>query len=306
MTPLLDQSPRLLDKGKARETNAVNDREPSENSPLLDPRTYPILSDDDNPGINNRFFSRSTGLLSTLTSSLYRLTTSLCTLLSKLTTIFLITLAISILLLLLLFSLACSYAAKASQHLSNDDILTSAFVLRGPDAIDVLNISRHGDIWLQLDGHIGFDAGYVIGVKPAYDDSLWLSAWKAIGRWGIGDLDTVTLDLSSINITSQYDPSIQLASIQVPPFQIPLTANPPDDTSWLVPISLPVLIDPSHDVSAWLKFAQESWKSGYAIAQATVDRVGIQWGSPPGSKGRSLLSIEMSPINFGLHIKSKL
>ncbi|KAH9972515.1 hypothetical protein BJV74DRAFT_864960, partial [Russula compacta] len=287
MTSQLDQTPRLLDKGKAREISAVNNQEPSENSPLLGSRSYPILPDDDNLETDSQLFSHGISLL------------------SKLTTVFLITLAISILLILLLVSLAYSYAAKASQHLSNDDILTSGFVLRGPDAVDVLNISHRGDIWLRLDGHIGFDAGYIIGVKPAHDDNLWLSAWKAIGRWGIDDLDTITLNLSSIDITSQYDSSVRLASIQVPPFQIPLTANPPDDTSWLVPISLPVHIDPSHDVSAWLKFVQESWKSGYAIVQATVSRVGIQWGSPPGSTWtwRSLLSINMSPRNFGLHIK---
>ncbi|KAH9952254.1 hypothetical protein BGW80DRAFT_1432263 [Lactifluus volemus] len=40
--------------------------------------------------------------------------------------------------------------------------------------------------------------------------------------------------------------------------QIPLTENPPDDSSWLTPFSLPVHVHPSHNLSTWLNFARES------------------------------------------------
>ena len=281
-----EQSPRPLDKGKARQRNSCIDQEPTETSPLLASRSYAIYSDNDNLETASRS-NRSSSLLSTLT------------------TVFLITLSISILLLLLLLFLAYSYAAKAS-HLSNDDVLNNGLVFSGPDAIDVLNVSMHGDVWLRLDGHVGFDAGAVIGVKPDDSDNFWLDAWKAVGRWGIRNLDVVSLTLSSVNISAQYDPSVQLASVEVPPFQIPLTAMPPDDGSWLIPMSLPVHIHPSHNVSAWLHFARESWRHGFAIAQATVGRADIQGGSLQHPTWRNVLKIDRSDVTVGLNVKSKL
>jgi hypothetical protein len=276
-----EQSPRPPDKGKARQSSS---QEPTETSPLLASRSY-INPDDDN--LESAGQSNHGSLLSTLT------------------TVFLITLSISIILVLLLLSLAYSYAAKASQ-LSNDAILNNGLVFRGPDAIDVLNISKHGDIWLRVDGHVGFDAGAVIGVKPKDDDNFWLDAWKAAGRWGIRNLDVVSLTLLSIDISPQYDPSLQLASIEVPPFQIPLTAIPPDDTSWLTPISLPVHIRPSQNISAWLHFARESWRSGYAVAQATVAKADIQGGRLGRSTWRSALKVDRTNVTVGLNMKSKL
>jgi len=285
MTSQLDQTPHPIDKGKARATNTHNNQEPTETSPLLASRSYIIHPDDDN--LESAGQSNRGSLLSTLT------------------TVFLIALSISVLLALLLLSLAYSYAAKASQ-LSDNDILNNGLVIRGPDAIDVLNVSHHGDVWLRLDGSVGFDAGAVIGVNPGYDDAFWLNAWKAIGRWGIRSLDTVSLTLSSINITSKSDPTLHLASIEVPPFQIPLTANPPNDISWLTPVSLPVHIYPSHNVSAWIKFARESWRNGYAVAQVTVARAGIQGGAPRRSTWRSILTAVRTNVTVGLHMKSKL
>ncbi|KAI0251487.1 hypothetical protein BJV78DRAFT_1097164, partial [Lactifluus subvellereus] len=220
---------------------------------------------------------------------------------STLTTVFLTTLFIIILLL----SLAYSYAARAS-HLSNEDILNSSLVFRGPDALDALNISEHGGVWLRLDGRVGFDAGTVTGVNPDDDDNnFWVDAWKAIRCWGIRNLDVVSIVLSSINITPQYDPAVHLVPIETPPFQIPLTANPPDDTSWLTPISLPVHVHPSHNMSAWLTFARKSWRSGYVVAQAPLARANlkIQGGPLRGATWRSALRTDLSNVTVGLHMK---
>jgi hypothetical protein len=281
-----EQSPRPRHKGKARQSDSCIDQEPTETSPLLASRSYATHLDNDNLETASHS-NRSGSLLSTLT------------------TVFLITLSLSILLLLLLLSLAYSYGAKAS-HLSNDDILNNGLVFRGPDAIEVLNVSMHGDVWLRLDGHVGFDAGAVIGVNPDDADNFWLDAWKAIGRWGIRNLDAVSLTLTSVNISAQYDPSAQLASIEVPPFQIPLTAIPPDDASWLTPISLPVHIYPSHNVSAWLHFARESWRRGHAVAQATVGRANVRGGSLQHPTWRNALKIARSDLTVRLNVKSKL
>ncbi|KAI9446943.1 hypothetical protein BJY52DRAFT_1314138 [Lactarius psammicola] len=278
----IESSSSALDKGKGK-SRAINHQESTESTPLLASRSYVLIGDGDDDDIESTSQSNP-ALVSTLTS------------------VFLITLSISILLVLLLLSLAYSYAAQASR-ISNDDILSGSLAFHGPDAIDVLNISQHGDIWLRLDGRIGFDAGAIIGVKPGDDDSLWLGAWKAIGRWGIRNLDTVSLSLSSINITSQYDSAVSLASIAVPPFQIPLTADPPDDLSWLTPISVPVRIHPSRNVTVWLEFVRESWRSGYAVAQVTIPRADIRGGSWEWRTWRSALTVGRSNLTFGLRVK---
>jgi hypothetical protein len=264
-------------KGKAR---AVHD--PTENTPLLHYEHDGDSLESASPSQSNR-----------------------TSLLSKLTTIFLTTLFASILLVLLLISLAYSYAAKASQ-LSNDDILNSGLVFRGPDAIDILNITEHGDVWIRVDGHIGFDAGAIIGVKPDNQDTLWLDAWKAIGRWGIHNLDVLSVALSSIDITSQNHPPVHLASIEASPFQVPLTANPPDDMSWLTPISLPIRVHPSHNASTWLTFARESWRTGYVVAQATIAQAKIQGGPLRGATWRSALRTNRSDVTVALQVKSML
>jgi hypothetical protein len=271
-----------LNKGKARAVNGCNP-EPTETTPLLAHQSYIIHTDDDNLDTTGQ--SNHSSLLSTLT------------------TVFLTTLFISILLILLLVSLAYSYAAKASQ-LSDRDILDTGLLFRGPDTLDVLNISEHGEVWLKIDGRVGFDAGAIIGVKPDDRDNFFLDAWKAIGRWGIRNLDVVSITLSSINITSLDDSPTHLTSIRTFPFQIPLTANPPDDSSWLTPISLPVLVHPSHNLSAWLSFARESWRHGYVVAQASVSRAKLQGGPLRGTTWRGALSTDRSNLTVGLRMKS--
>ncbi len=280
----VESSPSTLDKGKGKSRD-TNLQEPTESTPLLASRSYVLLgdSDDDDDDIESASQPNPT-------------------LVSTLTTVFLITLSISILLVLLLLSLAYSYAAQVAK-VSNDDILNNGLVFSGPDAIDVLNISQHGDLWLRIDGRVGLDAGAIVGVKPDNDDSLWHGAWKAIGRWGIRNLDTISLSLSSINVTSQHDLADVLASIAVPPFQIPLAADPPNDVSWLTHMSIPVHIYPTNNISAWANFVRESWRSGYAVAQATVEHADVRVGRE-GRSWRGALTVGKSNLTFGVHVKS--
>ena len=119
-------------------------------------------------------------------------------------------------------------------HVSDDDIVNKSIVSHSPYAFGVLNISQHGNVWLQLNGRVSFDAAIII-VKPDNDDCLMLGAWKAIGRRSIRNLGTVSMSLSSTNITSQlYDP-VSLLTAVTPPFQIPLTVNTLEAISWLTP-----------------------------------------------------------------------
>ena len=110
--------------------------------------------------------------------------------------------------------------------------------------------------------------------------------------------------LSSIDITSQYDHATLLASVATPPFQIPLTANPPEDISWLTPLSIPVHTHLSNSVTAWLEFARESWRSGYAVARVTISHADIKGGPWEWRTWRSVFTLSRSNLTLGLRMKS--
>ncbi|KAI0318207.1 hypothetical protein OF83DRAFT_1117182 [Amylostereum chailletii] len=263
-----------VDKGKGRATSP----EPSEETPLLASSSRTSSSDLE-PAQPHRRTCRSV-----------------------FTTVFLVLLSFSLVLVLLLVFLAWTYAAEAS-HVSEDEIIQRALVLRGPDSINVLNITDGGDIWVEVGGHIGVDAGAIIGVKEMGDENVFRDVWKAIGRWGIRRLDDVSVQLSTIDIASIHDPDTPLASIELPPLQLPLNADPPKDSSWLTPVTIPVLVRPSQNGTLWLDFARECWRQGYVAAHASVAHVAVAGGVLNNKSWRSALKIERSDIDVSVRHK---
>jgi len=204
---------------------------------------------------------------------------------------------------LFLLFVAYRYAAKTSS-VSNDDILRKGLVLSGPDRINLLNITKDGGLWVKVDGRVGFDAGAIVGVTSDDTDSLWLHIWKSLGRLGIRTLSDVSVNMSSVEITTQDDPPAFLASINLPLLQIPLTADPPSDHSWLTAMSMPVFIRPTQNTTAWLALARESWHRGYLSAQMSVSRVVVHGGPLQSDGWRHLLALERTGIAAALRLKS--
>ncbi|KAF7343274.1 hypothetical protein MVEN_01759500 [Mycena venus] len=230
-TPHVEDVPQTVDKGKRRA------EVPTERTPLLASSSQSSTQDDPPPAMVRR------------------------RLLSKLTTVFLASLVVSILVCVGLALLAWSYASRAS-HVSADDILNEGLVFEGPDRVDVLNITWSGGLWVNIEARVGFDAGSVIGVNSSPDgDSFFEDIWKSIGRWGVRSLDRVSVNMSTIYLTSASDTSVVLATIEPTPVVVPLTANPPSDSTWLTHISTPLLIRPTSNVSALIHFTWEALTS---------------------------------------------
>ncbi|KAI0048703.1 hypothetical protein FA95DRAFT_1539466 [Auriscalpium vulgare] len=268
-----DEEQQHIDKGKGRASTP----EPTEDTPLLASSSHTLL-DDDFPHPTRRH------------------------LVSTLTTVFLATLALSIVVILGLVFLAYSYAAKASR-VSSNELLDKAVVFRGPDSVDVLNITDAGEVWVRLDGRVGVDAGAVIDVNPDVDDNIWDNMWKSIGRWGVRKLDGVSVNISSIAVHAQTDAGTLLASVWVPPIELPLTTDPPRDLSWLTNVSVPICIRPSQNTSAWIDFARESWRRGYVATTAEVAQAVVA-GGPWGKGGwRSQLKLERGNLHVPLRMK---
>ncbi|KAF9452090.1 hypothetical protein P691DRAFT_805621 [Macrolepiota fuliginosa MF-IS2] len=246
--------PPTIDKGKRRA------EDPTERTPLLQDEAYGSTSSDTLPFTDPP-------------SSRRRLQ-------SVLTTVFLVSLSVCIIIVVLLAILAYSYAARASQ-ISPDRILSKDVVLSGPFHVDILNTTDNGGIWLNVSGRMGFDAGDALGVSHpgvGEGDALFEGVWKAIGRWSIRKLDTVTVELNTVHV-SPHDDSDLLLGARFPPIEVPLTVDPPRRSKeWLSPVVTEVFVKPTRNATVLAKFITESWQHGSFDVSASVGEVVVRGG----------------------------
>ncbi|KAJ8473163.1 hypothetical protein ONZ45_g16396 [Pleurotus djamor] len=268
-----------VDKGKAR---AV---EPSERTPLL------TRSSD------------SSSSSETATGEASTTPTAPRPLWAKLVYVFVISLAVTIVAILLLILLAYSYAAQAAGA-SPEDILDATLVFRGPDQVQVLNITADGALNVLLGGQVGVDAGSLLKIHSDEDeDGLFSSLWKSIGRWGVNRVDRVSLHLREISISPQYNTSITLARIETVPLELPLTANPPqNDDSWLSPLSVPLSIYPTTDASDLTTFAKNVWSSGAISVHTSVSKLTVQGGGLDERGWRTMIHRTMSNVRTKIEL----
>ncbi|EMD36737.1 hypothetical protein CERSUDRAFT_114648 [Gelatoporia subvermispora B] len=274
MTPEPVQKTTTVDKGKARARPEL-----SENTPLLGSSSRPATPRDDLETSSHPQPLRS-----------------------KLLNVFLASLSICVLLSLLLILIAWSYRSRAAT-ISPEEILQKALVVRGPDRVNVLNTTGDGGIWIRVNGRIGFDAGKAVGIDRRAEDGWLEDMWKSIGRWGIRRLDRVSVSTTTITVSQETNSSNVLATITAAPMEIALSTNPPPGTSWLTPMSLPVLIRPTKDVSTLLRFIEDSWKEGTISVKASLDQVLIEGGGLRGADWRRALKIVQSNLHVPVHIK---
>lgn len=197
--------------------------------------------------------------------------------------------------------MAYSYASRASL-LSPDEIIDKAVVFEGPDRLDVLNVTDDGGIWLEVEGRVGIDAGSIIGVNPDKDDGFFSDLWKSLGRWGIGRLHTVTVDMSTIRLTPERDVQTTLALIDTPSITLPLTTNPPLDLSWLTTVAVPLFVAPNQNTSTLIEFARNSWQDGMVSIQAQLDELVVRGGSSDDNSWRRKIEQKKSNILTVIHV----
>ncbi|PPQ93049.1 hypothetical protein CVT25_011925 [Psilocybe cyanescens] len=267
-----DERPAHVDKGKGRE------HEPTERTPLLG-STSAILED-----AVDTSNSRQRGLR------------------FQLITIFLASSLICIVGLVLAALLAWSYASRAA-NLNPEDIIKNDLVFRGPDRVDVLNITKEGAIWLNVRGRVGLDAGAAIGVQTDDKDGLFRDIWKSIGRWGVRTLDVVSVNLTTVTISPEYDPTVVLATLDIPPVEIPLSVDPPTDTSWLTPMSKPVRLQISSNHTLLLQFMKDSWKHGTLAVRTSVGQATVRGGTLNSHSWRRNIRSKLSNIRTPIRMK---
>lgn len=223
-------------------------------------------------------------------------------LLSRLLSIFLFSLSLCIIAFSLVALIVYSYASR-STSLSPQELVQRALVFQGPDRLDVLNITSNGDIWVRIDGKVGLDAGAALGVNTEDGDSILGDLWKSIGRWSVHRLERISMNTTVIHISST-DGDI-LANVSVPTLELPLSANPPPDDTWLTSVSIPVLLQPTKDTWKLLSFARTCWRDGTVTVSASVAEVVVGGGGITETGWRKLVRIIRSDISSIIRIKSE-
>ena len=220
---------------------------------------------------------------------------------SRLAFVFLVSLSFCIVALAALAITAYTYVARISKA-DPDELLKHGLVTSGPDRIDVLNVTEDGEIWVNVEGRVGIDAGSIVGLSK---DGLWSSIISSIGQWGIREMGHATVHLGTMYVSSGYDKDIPLASVTTSALELPLTVDPPSDLSWLTAVTVPLLISPTRNSSALIHFARDAWRSGAFAVQLYVEEVTVQGGRIDETGWRRNLKVQRSNILTNVHVESK-
>jgi hypothetical protein len=224
---------------------------------------------------------------------------------SKLTFVFLVSLSACVVVFALLALLGYSYAARALT-ISPQDVLDYGLVLKGPDRVDVLNVTGEGGIWLEIEGKVGLDAGALLDVNSDRRDPIWRAVWKSVGRWGIRRVDKTSINLSTIQVSFKNDTRTVLAEVEVEPLQISLSTNPPSNESWLTRMSTPVFITPTQNSAVIMQFLRNCWREGLIDVRVSLRKAFIHGGGLDDHGWRSSINVERSNVTTGIHMKSEL
>ena len=188
-----------------------------------------------------------------------------------------------------------------------EQVINQDVVLSGPFQVDVLNTTDYGGLWLNVSGRMGLDAGDAMGFNhplPGESEGLFGRVWKALGRWGIRTLDTVTVDLATVHIAPEYDEFLTLLEVKLPPTELPLTVDPsPRSDEWLTPLVSEVLIQPKN-VTAVVDFLSQSWKAGSLNATIRLAQLRIIGGGSQSSWKTSLHG-KMTNVQTSIRLKSR-
>lgn len=212
---------------------------------------------------------------------------------STLTFVFFTSLFFCLLAFVVIVLIVYSFASRLSD-ISPQDLLENGLQFQGPSRIDVLN-ATDGGIWINVDARVGIDAGSILGVNSEGNEGSLKDAWNSIGRLGIRLMGTMSADVSEVYIYSIQQQPL-LATVSVPPIELPVTANPPHDASWLTPVSIPFFVQPTNSSSDLAQFVDDVWRNGAVSVRALVSAVTVWGGQLDRKDWRSKLSLTMENV----------
>jgi hypothetical protein len=232
---------------------------------------------------------------------------------STLARVLLFTLLLAVFLLGALALLAYSYAAAAAATRTPPaDLLARALVVRGPDHVSVLNLTRPEDtadgrteIWLLVHARVGLDGAAALGVvddeDPGAPEPLHAYAWKALGRWAVRRLGGVSVRVEGVRLASPAGAG--LLDVDAPSvIELLLTSTVHIDERWLRRVAIPLRVRPTDNGDALVAFAKDCWTAGVVAVNARVDAVHVSGGAGGGWRG--LLQIGRANLEMNLRKQS--
>lgn len=223
-----------------------------------------------------------------------------------LTNVFLGSLTAVVLILVLGALLVYSYVQRARGV--EPDELVNAIIFRGPSSVDVVEIREGGEILLDVKGLLGVDTDRILGFRNNDDaeDNIFVSLWKDVGRWGVGLLREVTVDMGEL-VAYKAHTGDPLATTHARQFTVPLTSNPgkPSDPSWLRPISLQLVAQPTQDIGLLQQVALETWERGLLDLRLELDKVHVRGGGEQRGGWRSMITAKRKSIGIPFRYTSE-
>ncbi|KIM30823.1 hypothetical protein M408DRAFT_15275 [Serendipita vermifera MAFF 305830] len=221
-----------------------------------------------------------------------------------LTNVFLGSLTAIILLLVLGALLVYSYVQRARGV--EPDQLVKTIIFRGPSSVDVVEIKDGGEVVLDIKGLLGVDTDTILGFgdDDGNEDNVFVSLWKDVGRWGVGLLREVTVEMGDL-VAYKAHTGDPLATTHAQQFAVPLTSHPgkPSDSSWLKPISLRVSAQPTQDTDLLQQVVQETWERGLLDLRLELDQVRVKGGNGKGGGWRSMLKVKRNDLATAFRYK---
>jgi hypothetical protein len=224
-----------------------------------------------------------------------------------LTNVFIGSLAAVVIAIVLGVLLVYSYVQRA-RGVAQDE-LVNAIIFRGPSSVEVEEVRDGGEVVLNVKGLLGVDTDAILGFRSDDDDedSMFVGIWKDIGRWGVGLLREVTVEMGETVVygAGGVDP---LGRAHVQQFTVPLTSHPGEtsDPKWLRPILFRIIAEPTQDTSLLQRFAQETWEKALLDLKLDLDQICVRGGSTGMSGGwRSMIETERKNLAMSFRYKSK-
>ncbi|EIW79590.1 hypothetical protein CONPUDRAFT_106194 [Coniophora puteana RWD-64-598 SS2] len=213
--------------------------------------------------------------------------------------VFFASLALCLVVFLILIIVGYTYASRLSS-LTVQDFMERALVVDGPYRVDVLNVTENEGIWINVEGRVGVDAGSAIGVNTDDDGGTFGDMWKSFGRLGIHYIDRVSVELSPLTVSSARQPSSELVTVSPVPIELPITANPPRDSSWLTNVSTTLLVRPTNNSVDLLQFVQDAWTDHAASVVAQLPRIFVSGGGVHDGSWRQRVKFEKQNVQASL------
>jgi hypothetical protein len=224
-----------------------------------------------------------------------------------LTNVFLGSLAVVVITLVLGALLVYSYVQRARGV--GPDELVNAIIFRGPSSVEVEEVRDGGEVVLNIKGLLGVDTDAILDFRSddSDEDSMFVGMWKDIGRWGVGLLREVTVEMGEMVAyeAAGVDP---LGKAHAQQFTVPLTSHPgePSDPKWLNPILFRIIAQPTQDTGLLQRFAQETWEKALLDLKLDLDQIHIRGGGVGMSGGwRSMIRAKRKNLAIPFRYKSE-